>query len=476
MLAQMTIGKRLGISVGSLLVLIVILGLASWNAVNQVSMRLNKIVSNTAVVIDQVQGSGKRLQEAMSDARGAALAYTNDDEKAGAANVKKLQAANVRMGEMIQTATPLLSPEGKKHMDAVVKDIAQIQPLQAEYIALSKDHKPADANTLMQNKITPLLTDVEAESLTIVKVNRADLANFAHDAAAIETRGHWTIAGILLIALLVGVVAVIVVQGIRSELADAMGGLSEGAEQINNAASQVATSSQSLAQGASEQAASIEETSASSEEINSMSRRNADSSGSVAQLAQDAEKMFAETEQQLDEMVVSMAEIHASSGKISKIIKEIDAIAFQTNILALNAAVEAARAGDSGMGFAVVAEEVRNLAQRSATAAADTAALIEESIAKSNAGQGKVDVVAESIRKITGNAGKMRHMAIEVKAGSEEQSVGMSQIGRAITQMEQLTQATAASAEQSAATAQQLNAQSMSMREIVGRVNRMVTG
>jgi len=168
--------------------------------------------------------------------------------------------------------------------------------------------------------------------------------------------------------------------------------------------------------------------------------------------------------------------INASSQKISKIIKVIDEIAFQTNILALNAAVEAARAGEAGMGFAVVADEVRNLAQRCAQAAKDTAGLIEESIDRANGGKIKVDEVALSIHSITEEAAKIKVLVDEINLGSVEQSRGIDQITRSITQMENVTQSNAANAEESAAAAQQLNAQAESMREIVRSLKDMVDG
>ena len=134
--------------------------------------------------------------------------------------------------------------------------------------------------------------------------------------------------------------------------------------------------------------------------------------------------------------------------KIAKIIKVIDEIAFQTNILALNAAVEAARAGEAGMGFAVVADEVRSLAQRCAQAAKDTAALIEESILKSGDGKGKVDQVTTAIRTITADTTSVKTLVEEVSLASQEQARGIQQIGKAIVQMEQVTQSTAANAEE----------------------------
>jgi methyl-accepting chemotaxis protein/methyl-accepting chemotaxis protein-1 (serine sensor receptor) len=250
--------------------------------------------------------------------------------------------------------------------------------------------------------------------------------------------------------------------------------LTTSMDETTKAATQVADSSQALAQTSSEQAASLEETSASMEVMASLTRKNADNSKQAAAMMGETAQMVLGANAALDDMVASMGAIKESSRKVSKIIKTIDEIAFQTNILALNAAVEAARAGEAGMGFAIVADEVRSLAQRSAQAAHDTAALIEDSIASANAGNQKVEQVSGAIHAITSSAAQVKALVDAVSDASREQAQGIDQVTRAITEMERTTQATAASAEQSAAASEELSAQAETSLEVVGRLATLV--
>jgi methyl-accepting chemotaxis protein/methyl-accepting chemotaxis protein-1 (serine sensor receptor) len=208
--------------------------------------------------------------------------------------------------------------------------------------------------------------------------------------------------------------------------------------------------------------------------VNALTRQNMEKAQAASGIAIASQEKLGATNLLLQQTVVAVEAIHTQSGKIAKIIKVIDEIAFQTNILALNAAVEAARAGEAGMGFAVVADEVRSLAQRSAQAAKDTAVLIEESIGKAHEGKTKVSGMAAAIQEITADADQIRKIVEEVQRSSREQGSGFDQIGRAIVQMQQVTQNTAAHAEESAAAAEELHAQSGSLKEIVDRLTVLV--
>jgi hypothetical protein len=285
-----------------------------------------------------------------------------------------------------------------------------------------------------------------------------------------------TIWWLIPLVALIGLGVYLLITRTSNHLREVTAEVNLGSSEVSSAAAQIAAQSQAMAQGATEQAASLEETSAAAQEIAGMNRNNADNSARAAEEMQAVDQRVQDSNTAMAEMIASMNEIKDSSGKIAKIIKTIDEISFQTNILALNAAVEAARAGESGMGFAVVADEVRSLALRSAGAAKDTAALIEESLEKSNAGGVKLEQVVVVFQGISESAAKVKVLVDQVSAGSAEQKRAVEQVLCALQQMEQLTQSSAASAEESAATSEQLAAQAKSMSAIAHRLQAVVEG
>jgi methyl-accepting chemotaxis protein len=224
--------------------------------------------------------------------------------------------------------------------------------------------------------------------------------------------------------------------------------LLDGASLVRSTSGQLEESSQSIAAGAIELAATVEETSASTVEINAMTQASADHAKSATALMEQPSAGVNQANRKLEEMVVSMGEIAQSSDRIGKIIKVIDELAFQTNVLALNAAVEAARAGEAGLGFAVVADEVRNLAQKSAQPAKDTSALIEDSRSRSQQGGGRLQAVGDAIAHVTELANSVKALMQQVSVGNEEQARGVNQISAAVQQMEQVVQVAAQKAQE----------------------------
>jgi methyl-accepting chemotaxis protein len=249
----------------------------------------------------------------------------------------------------------------------------------------------------------------------------------------------------------------------------------EGASQsINDASEQVAASSQDMADGASQQASSLEETSASLEELSSMTKRNDESAQQVNRLSEEARKAATKGNQSMARMNESMAELKNSTDETSKIIKAIDEIAFQTNLLALNAAVEAARAGQAGLGFAVVAEEVRRLALRTSDAAKETEAIIERSRDAANGGVSVASDVGDILEEIDQKTQKVNELVAEITAASLEQSQGLDQINKAMSHVDGVTQKNAAGAEQNSSAAANLRSDARELTVVVQELMELI--
>ncbi len=290
-------------------------------------------------------------------------------------------------------------------------------------------------------------------------------------------RGTMQVLAIAGISLVVSIVVwFLVSSGLIKKITQVITILRSGAEQTSQAASQIAQASQSLASGSSEQAASLEETSASIEEMTSMIKGNVTNIASTDELATVANDEAQKGSEAMSRMLNAIEDIRASSDETSKIIRAIDDIAFQTNLLALNAAVEAARAGEAGKGFAVVADEVRNLSQRSAQAAKDTSRLIEESVKKSERGVEISQEVSKSLDNISQGAKKVSVLVKEIAMASQEQAQGIEQINTAVIQMDTVTQSNAANAEETASASEELSAQTQELNMGIVDLESLING
>jgi methyl-accepting chemotaxis protein len=471
----MSIGRKLGIGFGIMLALMLLLSagaLIVTHDLNQELMLAANVTARQQYLAGEVNAA---TSEMANTERASVLAAMLSD----GAHAPAYQQRFAERADLLRKAL--------KDLDGIAggDDTASlIRTLDRQATAVLEGHEELRqaiahqqldaALVIFAQKVQPQLEEIGRGASSLVDHQNKTLAASSSDAAAKAFRSTAYTIALAVLALAVGGVVFWVVRQANTALKILSGRMADNAAHVAGAASQVSGASQSLAQGASQQAASLEETSSSTEEIASITHKNAAHAAEVADLMQQTERCSGEANQTLDRMVEKMKEIDASSTKIAHIIKVIDEIAFQTNILALNAAVEAARAGEAGLGFAVVADEVRNLAQRCAQAARDTAALIEESIATSRDGNARLDQMAGAVRSMTENSLRVKSLVDEVHLGSKEQSRGMDQITRAVLQMQQVTQKTAGSAEESASAGAELNSNAATLRALVQEMRVMV--
>jgi len=250
---------------------------------------------------------------------------------------------------------------------------------------------------------------------------------------------------------------------LRSVVSEVRGGV----ESVSTASAQIATGNLDLSQRTEEQASNLQQTAASMEQLTSTVRHNADNAREASNLARGASDVAERGGRAVGEVVATMQAISDSSRRIADIIGVIDGIAFQTNILALNAAVEAARAGEQGRGFAVVATEVRTLAQRSAQAAREIKALIEQSTHKVDDGARQVAEAGQTMADIVRQVKNVNDLIGEISSASHEQSRGIEQVGQAVSQLDQVTQQNAALVEESAAAAESMKHQAIKLAQTV---------
>jgi methyl-accepting chemotaxis protein len=415
-------------------------------------------------------GFGKWLAEYTTDSADVqksleAATVPHERVHAACAHIKQLvrdqkydEAVTVYLAEMAPAADEFL-----KHFEDVTKQAGAAQQIASQAYAQSVG-KCREAEKVVTELVDQTLAAGRDAAMRTVR----------------DTQRRSALATIIiLVAVIVGVgtavaLGLLITRGIKKALQRVAGQLDDGANQVSDAAGQVSSAAQQLAEGASEQASSLEETSSALEEMAAMTRTNAENSKQANDLAGQARQAAAEGDQSMVKLNEAMTAIRESSSKISRIIKVIEEIAFQTNLLALNAAVEAARAGEHGKGFAGVAEEVRNLAQRCATAARDTTGLIEDAVQRAQQGTQVSTEVGKSLGAIVNQASKVSELINGIARASAEQAQGVEQVNVAVSQMDKLTQQSAAGAEESASAAEELSAQAQTVKGMVAELVAVV--
>jgi methyl-accepting chemotaxis protein len=472
---NVTVGKRIILGFSATLLVTAALGIFTYCRLTAINVQAQR------VYVDCLPGEALagELESLTKDQLIFALAHVASENKAERDALDR-QMADLKekvTGKLKEYEGTITAADDRHNFDAIAPVRAAFLEARDHALTLSREQKPKEAMDVYRKEVAPAYDKLFQAVHLVFDWNKSN----GQDAgttitAVVGTAKQGTLLGLGVALGLGAVLAFVIIRGVNKALNRIAGTLGEGSEQVASAAGQVSASSQGIAQGASEQAAALEETTSALEEMSSMTRKNAETAQQAATLSAETKTASDKGNQAMTRMAAAINEIQGSATETAKIIKVIDEIAFQTNLLALNAAVEAARAGEAGKGFAVVAEEVRNLAMRSAEAAKNTSALIEQSVQNARNGVGISGEVAKTLEEITAAASKVSALVGEIAAASQEQSQGIGQVNTAVSQMDKVTQSNAAGAEESAAASEELSSQAEQLKGVVGELLVLVGG
>jgi methyl-accepting chemotaxis protein len=504
---NMKMTGKLGIGFGLLVVLTVLLGLQSLLVIKQ----MNKIaVANLrhAKGMASISAAEIEMYTISRLSRDAILHPTAAEVDKRIALIKDADTAFEKEFEEYEAS--LATPANKVDAAKLQEHIKMMRGEQDKYIAMAREGRALEALAYLGTLSGVWKT--AADGMSDMRSRKLGRINEGAEAVAKADRSATaTIVTMLMVSILIAFGVGLFITGfitgalrhvvqvtekaasgdltvrVENITNDELGQMGESMniflENLHSSLSQVAQASQAVASasqqlgagagqissGAQEQASSLEETAASLEEITSTVKQNADNAQQANQLANGSREVAEKGGRVVSTAVEAMSAINQSSKQIADIIGTIDEIAFQTNLLALNAAVEAARAGEQGRGFAVVATEVRNLAQRSATSAKEIKSLIQDSVRKVEGGTELVNQSGQTLSEIVTSVKRVTDIVAEIAAASREQSTGIDQVNKAITQMDQVTQANASQTEELNATAEGLASQAVQLQSLVSR-------
>ncbi|MCZ8397897.1 methyl-accepting chemotaxis protein [Achromobacter ruhlandii] len=507
-LGNLSIGSRLTLGFGTVLVLLLALTGLSQYELSQIGGINRTITEQTwteASAINRIDVTTR------ANARANLELIVNTDPRAAETLFARIDTNRKVIDQALETLRPLFRPEDERQRLRLLEDVRgrYVKSFQGVGALLKRGERDAARQRLLEETL-PLLDSLQDHIIEISRIQAAKMADASADSRkVIDNAGMlnlilsglavvlgglfaWRVSKSITAPLAQAVsVAETVARGdlgqpihavtrdetgrllralhdMQDKLAGAVRTIRAGSETISSAAGQIAAGNTDLSSRTEEQAASLEETAASMEELASTVKQNADNARQANQLAASASEVAQRGGAVVSAVVSTMGDISASSRKISEIVSVIDGIAFQTNILALNAAVEAARAGEQGKGFAVVAGEVRSLAQRSAQAAREVKTLIEASVSKVAEGAGQAENAGTTMQEVVASVKRVTDIMGEIAAASQEQASGIEQVNRAVSQMDEVTQQNAALVEEAAAAAGSMQDQAHALVGAVG--------
>jgi methyl-accepting chemotaxis protein len=509
---NLKIGMRVGIGYAIVLVLLAAIAWLGINRMGQMHAHLEQIAAVDNALLSLARDMRMTVDDRMIALRNLALLETLEDKQPELQRVRRQDAAYAdaadKLGTLLASHPELASGAGPI-LAAIRDDDVAARPVIAKAIDVAKQNKQKEATDVLIKELRPLQFKWTKDLATLVEHANMQSEHSVANANEAYQRARTLLTALAVLAFLVGGgFAYVITRGIVRPLKEAVqvaqtvaaGDLTSridvtsldetgqllralkdmnaslvnivrevrgGSDTIASASQQIANGNADLSSRTEEQASSLEETASAMEELTSTVRQNADNALRASRLAVTASDVARQGGCVVEEVVGTMSSINESARKIVDIIGVIDGIAFQTNILALNAAVEAARAGANGAGFAVVATEVRNLAQRSAVAAKDIKTLINDSVVKVDAGSRLVGQAGATMSEVVDSIRRVTDIVGEISAASQEQSAGIEQVTQAVAQMEQTTQQNAALVEEAAAASDSMQDQAHKLADIV---------
>jgi len=497
MIPQLTVRAQMLIACALFACVVVLLGGLNWVTVQSLGGSLDRAVKGTAAKASRAAAMQSLFQQMLAEARGTQISVvigyyqSRLNTKAAAENtcigchtVERVGEERVRVENLSRkvqehvqalSATQLTSAE-RAAAAAIQQSMQAWVSAYGEYLHFTQANQFDEAHTLATDKVLPAMQKASESAAHLAASQQKALDDAAQSSQQeiVRSRSITAIFVLLSLALVVGMA--VLLSRLSSKLKGSVDEISGGVHAFRQVSHQISSSSQSLANNANSQAASLTESAAAAEQARRSSAASLDRLRSTTEAGQKVSRRVHDTAERLQDMLKAMEDMSVRAGKVVSILKTIDEIAFQTNILALNAAVEAARAGQAGLGFAVVAEEVRNLAQRCARASQETGALVTASATATREGTERLDRLAAGVSGIETELAQMLALVEQVQRGGEEESRAIAEMATAMDHMQRDTQKTAATAEQSAAAAEELDSQATVMNDTADRIRVLFAG